>query len=412
MKLYKGSLMLQILVRLNSTGPIPRKKMKLYFEDSYDYIYYTKSMKKLIDAGYVEVYRNKRLNYIRITESGMAALLGKSEDPKAVKRETVVTRDKQEEKRQQLVNDVKGLCAACGIKTDEASGRVDIERLLTKEVEEETEREFLENLDTGIFYTTGELRKAYKERYGENEIANWTRLVGVVLRNHTISYVYGVNDSLIKWLPVCESRTVDFIQRMLGEVPVISKAVQLDQRPNSIICGKSWAMIPKLVYGRKSGSNKEEDGVVVNGMRAKNARDHINAYNLAKVYSSAFYASVNDRGVSAFNLGTLLSDETREALCDRYFAEREDATRLKSVKGNLGVTKTGERVYYMPCVDLIELERIKNQGKAGHVVCQKGTQEGIARVLGPLMISVRDLEGNLLEYGSYDKNGNPLDRKE
>ena len=84
--------------------------------------------------------------------------------------------------------------------------------------------------------------------------------------------------------------------------------------------------------------------------------------------------------------------------------------RLNTLSYHQGVTTNGkhERVVYIPCVDLIELDFLKKQNTPCHIVTPKGTQQAIARTLGPLVLSIRSLEGEKLRYKQYDEYGAPV----
>ena len=57
---------------------------------------------------------------------------------------------------------------------------------------------------------------------------------------------------------------------------------------------------------------------------------------------------------------------------------------------------------------------IRDRGEAAHFVLEKQISEAISRSVGPLWITMRDLQGNRLNPKRYDKNGYLIDdnRKE
>lgn len=409
MGFYRDSLGVEILRYLNHAGQVPRKNLYTPFT-GYSYRYYARVVKELIKDEYVEVKKYKRLNHISITESGKAQLASiYSEDEEMInniKREKKTAYNPKQKKRQKLVSDVEGLCKANGflMGEDEKPSLVDLMGTSNSDASEF----FGEAVDIGVYYSMGEVRKAFIEINGKNEIANWTRLVGVVFFKGHLSFLYSVDRSLIKWLAVNEMRSVNFICNFFLSSHVIKKYVKIDNERTCIVCGEGMTMIPKIVTGRKWGRTDGDKNS--ERYRAKIAASHINAHNLSKVYITAYYVPCNSAGVDIFRLATILSETTRNRAAENWFNSVNTAVKLNTLKYHQGVTTNDkrERVVYIPCIDLIELDYLKSQGTPCHIVAPKGTQEAISRTLGPLVLSVHSLEGERLVYNFYDENGAPI----
>lgn len=410
MRLYESTLAVDILDYLNRVGGIPRKQLYTPFSE-YSYRYYASIVKRLLDESYLESYSYNRINHVRLTSGGLNALIEKTESSKEIKNQSAKADSPKKKKRLLLVADVIGLCKAAGFLIDEKDKPL-LEDLFDRgaaPIPDTQKATFERSLKTGLFYSSGEIRKAYTNILGRSEIANWSRLVGIVFFGKNLSFLYGVGGNLIQWRTSCEDRTIKHIVSFLLKSDIIKNNITFYEHPNCIICGRGYTLIPKIIYGRKWGKISEEK-------RTENfhrviARDHINSHNLAKVFSSAYYVTVNKDGVDNFKLATMLDKNTKERLCDKWFDKRPTVSRVKTFAYHQGWTSKRERVVYMPYVDLIELEFYKNQGVACHFVLLKGTQDAVSRVMGPLFLSAKSLDGSFLKYKQYDANGAPYKNK-
>lgn len=419
-----------ILSYLNENGEVVRKNLYVPFSE-YAYQYYARTLRRLIDEGYVETKRvslnSVTTTRVFLTKKGQEVLRDSAEGiPNKKKKKD----SKPKPRRQQLIVPVTGLCAANGflVSPDEkprleslfptqrvtGEAQKDLRRPNERRPEPqsgqiEAQKDYFETcLETGIFYSSTELRKAYLTIFAKNEVMNLSRLVGVLLFRGSLKYVYSVGEVLIEWRSSCEEKTVKAIQRFLFASPIIRSALSVEPRdvPECIVVGKGMTMIPKLVYGRRWGRTQEKD--THEKLKSVLAVNHANAHNFAKVFSAAYYVSNDKRGIESFRLAAMMTRERSEELCDKWYNEVPSVTRVRAFGYHLGLTSKRERVTYMPNIDLIELEYYKKQGEPMHFVIPMGTQEAISRVMGPLLLSAQSLKGNQLKYNPYDKHGAPV----
>lgn len=410
MAFRKNGLGLQILQYLNHTGQIPRKNLYTPFT-SYAYEYYRQVLQNLITEGYAQISRDgyKRINCVSITTKGQEELLrahrGNEEKTEAIKKETRKAKTPKEKKRAKLVADVEGLCIANDFLVSAA------EKPLFASLFSDDERaaeSFSQAVRQGVYYTVKEIRDAYTALIGKNEIANWTRMVGVLFRNRQVFYLYSVDKTLIKWMASCEERTVGTITEFLKSSEIITDNILIFPVQTCVVCGEGMTMIPKLVTGRKWGRTR--DGENSERYRKKAAASGINSHNLSKVFGAAYYVPNNKTGIEMFDYATGLTESSRNLLADNWFNSITTAIRLKTLRYYQGVTTNdkNERVVFISCVDLIELDFLKSQDVPCHMIVPKGTQQGIARVMGPLILSMRSITGEILPFERYDKTGAPL----
>lgn len=308
---------------LAASGAVPRKNLYTPFV-GYAYRYYARVIKRLLDEGYLELFRQGRLNHVKITPKGEGVLKDKLEDDVQFlpKNKTGTAKRKR---RQSLVADVIGLCEANGMVIS-AAAKPNLAQLYGS-APEEKKKDFVAQLEKGIFYSSGEIRQAYMQVMGNNEIANWSRLVGIVLLKDNLTFIYSVNQSLIKWMAGSEDRTVRFIIQFLRKSELLQSQIRFFEHPSCIVCGRGMSMIPKIVTGRKWGRVSEDDGS--ERYKAKIARDHINSHNLAKVFSAAYFVTADRNGVENFRFAALLNEDVKERLCDQWFSSVATATRVK-----------------------------------------------------------------------------------
>ena len=408
MRLFDDVLAVDLMRYLYKVGNIHRKKLYIPFA-SYSYQYYARTLKRLIDEEYIEVYKEARVNYLKLTHKGVDALI-----QKRILTKDMVVRDQskkqyatQAKRRERLVGDVIGLCEGCEMMME---GTPPLEALLGRNMGEKSEwyeKEVEKRLRDGIFYSTQEIRQTYIDIVGKNEIANWSRLVGIVFMGTKLTFVYSVGDTLIKWRSGSEDRSVKLIRDFLIKSDCIKRNIENPKYVDCVICGKGMSMIPKIVIGRRWGKIEEEEQL--ERFRASIAKDHINSHNLAKVFAAAYYVPMNKSGINSMRLACMMGEKEKEDACDRWFDSVKGVTRIKSLPYHQGTTANGHRVVYMPYMDLIELEFYRNQGDPCHFVIPAGTQEAVSRVMGPLLLSAQSLKGTKLKYRRYDSKGAPVD---
>ena len=408
LRLFENALSIEIMEYLFEVREIHRKNLYLPFA-SYNYAYYARILKRLIDEGYITVFKKNRVNYIRLSDKGEKALIKKQ----VMTKDEAAQRKKQRQyaprakKREQLVSNVLILCEGGGFIIGD--DKPPLEMLFTKKghQSEKYENQFEDGLRNGMFYTSKEIRQAYIEVIGKSEIANWSRLVGIVFMGTKLTFVYSVGDTLIKWRSGSEDRTVELIRDFLIKSDCVKRNIENPKYPNCVICGKGMSMIPKIVIGRRWGRITDDEDV--ERFRAAISRDHINSHNLAKAFASAYYVPVNKNGLNGVRLACMMGEKEKEDACDRWFESVKGVTRIKSLPYHQGTAANGHRVVYMPYMDLIELDFYRKQGDSCHFVIPAGTQEAVSRVMGPLLLSAQSLKGTKLKYRRYDSKGAPAD---
>lgn len=402
-----------ILKYLIHYGRIPRKNLYVPFSE-YSQRYHQQTVATLLKDGYLRLERSKGLNYVAITEEGVAFLerhmKEHGEDKAAVKavlREAQLSRTPKQKKRRRLVADVEGLCIANGFLVN-PSEKPDLARLLVSD-DQILKEQFQKIVDRGVYYSSREIRSACGniKEVNSNEFYNRARLVGVLFYKGHLSFLYSTVKKLILWVPSCEERVTAFILNCFQKSPTISSVIRFGAKPTCIVVGQGYSMIPKICTGRAWGRIDARKNVET--FRANLAKGHINSNNLSRVFCTAYYIPNSAAGVNQFRLAGMMAEDIREMIANKWFEKEAGVMRLTNLPYQQGVClENSERLVFMPCIDLIALPLLKSAGVPVHIVAPSGTQEGVARVLGPLLLSAKSLDGKPLRYGEYDSNGGSM----
>lgn len=411
MKIYRNSLKEHILEYMLKIHSIPRKELRRAFEE-YEYTNYSEKVKELIQDGYIEDFRYKGLINLKITSKGIDFLRENDEEiystEKVRKKVLQETATPKSRKRRSMENTVILLCKANGVLTDssEKPKLINVFTSSSDQLSYSEKKLFAEKISKGIFYTTSEIREVEQAMYNNHEIGNWSKLIGIIFKDTTVKFIYNINDSLNYWNAISEKRTVKGILELLTQSSFINEYIEIYDYPDCIICGKGYSMIPKIIYGRKKG--KKDVNKATDRYQTLIAAEQTTVENFSKVFAHAYYVSDLRRGTKEFKDAIDITVEKKKEICNKWFRSRNNVIRSNTLRYNQGVSQKQERIAYMPILDLIELRFLKDQGEKVHLVVPEGTQESVSRVMGPLVLSIRDLTGEKKKYNNYDKNGTLL----
>lgn len=181
----------RILEYLYTVSSIPRKQLKLAFQDvAYNTVF--RATKELLDSGYIELLSvSKGPTRIKITKAGMD-YLSKQKDAvmQANIRSTVTSSSKKE--RIERVQKTIDMCVASGIKTSQTSN-ISFSIFSQKEQDEDTVIEF-SNLfvDEAVFFRADEITKTIKTEntFGEEITQTQSRVTGLIINKNGLWFVY------------------------------------------------------------------------------------------------------------------------------------------------------------------------------------------------------------------------------
>lgn len=403
LRLFNGSLSFYLLMYLAEVEKVQRKKLYIPFQNFCSYQYFCKTVQRLIQEGYLQLIRSKQKTWVSITEKGIASFKKKTEailnKPISVKKSSIKT--KKEKRRKILINDVVGFCDALDIAYRDWN-KPSLETFLRPKTEQE-KSDMLKYLKHGIFYSLKEIRSAFVNlEKGGQEFANWSRLIGIIWYNENLTFVYSIHDSLIKFIYLCESRTIKTILNLFESSDILRPLIGTG-KPNCIVIGENMKMLTCLMYARKNGKilnneNKER-------FLEKISENAINAYNLQNVFENSYFIPNEKFGVSLFEISLQSEKEKQKAIDDWYIKNK--FFRISSLQYAQGsaVSDLKKRIIYIDTLNLTALNFYKLQNISASFYVPNGTQEEIAKSLG---ICVNDMYNHQLEpikFHRYNRQG-------
>ena len=206
----------RILEYLYTVSSIPRKQLKLAFQDvAYNTVF--RATKELLDSGYIELLSvSKGPTRIKITKAGMD-YLSKQKDAvmQANIRSTVTSSSKKE--RIERVQKTIDMCVASGIKTSQTSN-ISFSIFSQKEQDEDTVIEF-SNLfvDEAVFFRADEITKTIKTEntFGEEITQTQSRVTGLIINKNGLWFVYHSLDKLMKFTKQIELTFTEAVIRFM-----------------------------------------------------------------------------------------------------------------------------------------------------------------------------------------------------
>ena len=173
---------------------------------------------------------------------------------------------------------------------------------------------------------------------------------------------------------------------------------------SAIVIGKSDAMLPKIYRGTKWG--------VADNQRVPNpvTKNLLSLANLHRHFTRTYLIPATTLGVDLLHRTACLPFTLVERMKEQWFAEHGHYTVLRS-NGYLEAYEEGTRVktVLFPVLSFEELAYHAAKGERVHVICERGTGEGISRVLGPIVESMRDFDAKPILFHRYDEAGVRMD---
>ena len=162
--------------------------------------------------------------------------------------------------------------------------------------------------------------------------------------------------------------------------------------------------IPKIYRGTKWG--------VADNQRVPNpvTKNLLSLENLHRHFTRTYLIPATTLGVDLLHRTACLPFTLVERMKEQWFAEHGHYTVLRS-NGYLEAYEEGTRVktVLFPVLSFEELAYHAAKGERVHVICERGTGEGISRVLGPIVESMRDFDAKPILFHRYDEAGVRMD---
>ena len=397
----------KLLCYLYGVDSIQRRQLVIALPDI-PYQSLTLAVRNAIKHGYVEVFRKDESNYLRISPDGIKYIRTTAKDSlDSEKRATMKRRFKGEQgRRLNRVETTSCMCRAAGIKLAKEEG-IQLTNILnanTKDYEK-----FMENYfyNKGLLFLSDELSATIKatNTVGEEYTTGMSRLVGAIINSKGIYYLYCTLDKLMKWIISYEKRRVSAITALLQNSNAATESQDFQTacaiQPKSIIIGKTCAMIPKIITGDKYGKNIKRAGetTITNKL--------MTLANLEEVYKHNYFVPTDTLGVELLSRTVTLTRDDLNQMIEMWLSEMTDKHTTIEAREYVEAYINDEesKTLVFPIIELEELVYQKAVKEKYHIVCERGTQDGISRAMGNKVIDFKDMNNESMPAHKYDDDG-------
>lgn len=371
----------RILEYLYTVSSIPRKQLKLAFQDvAYNTVF--RATKELLDSGYIELLSvSKGPTRIKITKAGMD-YLSKQKDAvmQANIRSTVTSSSKKE--RIERVQKTIDMCVASGIKTSQTSN-ISFSIFSQKEQDEDTVIEF-SNLfvDEAVFFRADEITKTIKAEntFGEEITQTQSRVTGLIINKNGLWFVYHSLDKLMKFTKQIELTFTEAVIRFMESSWLVQQYPNffgfLSAKPKAIIIGNTPSMLPKIFTGRKWGETESD-----NKQKQKIAAQMGSYENLKFIYSSIEFVPNNDCGRNYLHRTVYMTQAEMLDMCKIWATKFDYDCVAANGMFQLIHTGTSTRVAILLTLNFDMLIHIRNLPEGTSIIIDKVMAEAVSRAL-------------------------------
>lgn len=369
----------------------------------------TKALRAAKKHGYVEVFMRDESRYVRISPDGLKYIRSTQKDALDVdKRAAMKRRIKGEQGRLTRVETTLCMCRAAGIQpAKEAS----IKLIDVLDPEQDAAQTFMNDFfyDKGLLFLSDEISATIKTSttMGEEYTLGQSRLVGIVINRTGISFLYCTLDKLMRWVVSYEQRRVSAVMELLKSSSLAATdedfATICNMSPKCIVIGKTCAIVPKIITGDKYGKAIDSTDII----KIHNATRLLTLTNLEQVYKYSYFVPTSSIGVELLTrTAALTRNELNEMISvwlDEMAESHTTVTTGRYVEAYINEQKC--KTITLPVIEFEELEYQKNGRVPYHVVCERGTQDGISRALGSKVLDFKDFDNIPMPAHKYDDDG-------
>lgn len=347
--------------------------------------------------------------YVRISPDGLKYIRSTQKDALDVdKRAAMKRRIKGEQGRLTRVETTLCMCRAAGIQpAKEAS----IKLIDVLDPEQDAAQTFMNDFfyDKGLLFLSDEISATIKTSttMGEEYTLGQSRLVGIVINRTGISFLYCTLDKLMRWVVSYEQRRVSAVMELLKSSSLAATdedfATICNMSPKCIVIGKTCAIVPKIITGDKYGKAIDSTDII----KTHNATRLLTLTNLEQVYKYSYFVPTSSIGVELLTrTAALTRNELNEMISvwlDEMAESHTTVTTGRYVEAYINEQKC--KTITLPVIEFEELEYQKNGRVPYHVVCERGTQDGISRALGSKVLDFKDFDNIPMPAHKYDDDG-------
>lgn len=368
----------------------------------------TLAVRNAVKHGYAEVFRKDESNHIRISQDGVKYIRSVAKDSlDSEKRANMKRRFKGEQgRRLNRVETTSCMCRAAGIPLAKEVG-ISLSELLITDTQDYTR--FMNDYfyDKGLLFLSDELSATIKAKHtvGEEYTTGRSRLVGIIINCKGIFFIYCTLDKLMRWIVSYEHRRADVITKILKDSDASKQNADFNYvcslMYKSVIIGKTCAMIPKIITGNKYGK------VVTNPGKNGIADNLLTLTNLEQVYARNYFVPTNTLGVELLSRTVTLTRDDLNQMIEMWLSEMTNTHTCVDAREytEAYIDDDSEKTLIFPIIELEELVYQKAGREKYHIVCERGTQDGISRTMGNKVIDFKDMNNEPMPAHKYDDAG-------
>lgn len=397
----------KLLSYLYTIDSIQRRQLVIALSDM-PYQSLTLAVRNAVKHGYVEVFRKDESNHIRISQDGVKYIRSVAKDSlDSEKRANMKRRFKGEQgRRLNRVETTSCMCRAAGIPLAKEVG-ISLSELLITDTQDYTR--FMNDYfyDKGLLFLSDELSATIKATHtvGEEYTTGRSRLVGIIINCKGIFFIYCTLDKLMRWIVSYEHRRADVITKILKDSDASKQNADFNYvcslMYKSVIIGKTCAMIPKIITGNKYGKAVTNPGK--NGI----ADNLLTLTNLEQVYARSYFVPTNTLGVELLSRTVTLTRDDLNQMIEMWLSEMTNTHTCVDAREytEAYIDDDSEKTLIFPIIELEELVYQKAGREKYHIICERGTQDGISRTMGNKVIDFKDMNNEPMPAHKYDDAG-------
>lgn len=397
----------KLLSYLYTIDSIQRRQLVIALSDM-PYQSLTLAVRNAVKHRYVEVFRKDESNHIRISQDGVKYIRSVAKDSlDSEKRANMKRRFKGEQgRRLNRVETTSCMCRAAGIPLAKEVG-ISLSELLITDTQDYARFMTDYFYDKGLLFLSDELSATIKATHtvGEEYTTGRSRLVGIIINCKGIFFLYCTLDKLMRWIVSYEHRRVDAITKILKESDASKQNADFNYvcslMYKSVIIGKTCAMIPKIITGNKYGKAVTNPGK--NGI----ADNLLTLTNLEQVYARNYFVPTNTLGVELLSRTVTLTRDDLNQMIEMWLSEMTNTHTCVDAREytEAYIDDDNEKTLIFPIIELEELVYQKASREKYHIVCERGTQDGISRTMGNKVIDFKDMNNEPMPAHKYDDAG-------
>lgn len=212
-------------------------------------------------------------------------------------------------------------------------------------------------------------------------------------------------DKLMRWIVSYEHRRADVITKILKDSDASKQNADFNYvcslMYKSVIIGKTCALIPKIITGNKYGKAVTNPGK--NGI----ADNLLTLTNLEQVYARSYFVPTNTLGVELLSRTVTLTRDDLNQMIEMWLSEMTNTHTCVDAREytEAYIDDDSEKTLIFPIIELEELVYQKAGREKYHIICERGTQDGISRTMGNKVIDFKDMNNEPMPAHKYDDAG-------